>query len=469
MEVSCQDQIAAIFQAAASAGAGQPGRPAKKAKKRQVKAKPNPKTKLKKRHKKPILYDPATFPPSNTSPVQPLKAFVFHPYQFVILPLRLFHWTIGFQLMNQDPSIRACWEARKVPKGSPESVKVYARAIVKMLKHRQLFRRFLHRWRTSRLRVLNTVDCITLEPIKKPIQIVDWISEKKTIVLFEAQTLLKDITERLMFHDGFFEDPQLPRNPMTNLPLTQAQMLSVWDQISRAGIPVSSAFVLFRKARWNLDTYLVENETFLKLHAFRATMKDIGHIDTQDRMLDFIQYCYELESVDCSIPAFKYALAYFPEHKTIREWQSLCKEFYEAHILYTRQPQKLEEHKNRVLDKTDALLDKQGELMRLRISDMRVRRQALQAQREEENRMPPLIDPVVAQQLELLSAGLGAAMGVQGVEVEFVNMPGGAAGEVGAARDIVPGSAIPMDQAANTIAALLNSLFLTNENTSPNP
>lgn len=269
-----------------------------------------------------------------------------------------------------------------------------------------------------------------------------------------------------MFHDGFFEDPQLPRNPMTNLPLTQAQMLSVWDQISRAGIPVSSAFVLFRKARWNLETYLVENETFLKLHAFRATMKDISHIDTQDRMLDFIQYCYELESLDCAIPAFKYALAYFPEHKTIRQWQGLCKEFYEAHILYMRQPQKLEEHKNRVLDKTDDLLDKQAELIRLRISDMRLRRQA---QREEEERIPPLINPIVAQQLEFLSAGLGAAMGVQGLEVEFVNMPAATAGEVGGARDMVPGTAIPMDQAANNIAALLNTLFFTNENSSPNP
>jgi hypothetical protein len=408
------------------------GTPAKKAKKRKPVAKPAPK--LKKKNKKPLLYDPAAYPSLTSLPKsQPLKAFFSRPYQFAILPLRLFDWTIGFQLMNQDPSIRACWEARKVPKGCPESSKVYARAIVKMLQHRQLFRRFVHRWRASRLRAMNTEDCITLEPVKNPIWIVDW--EQRTKTAFEAQTLHKDITERLMFHDGFFEDPQLPRNPMTNLPLTQAQILSVWDQISRAGIPVSTAFVLFRRARWSMDTYLTESETFLKLHAFRDTMKDIGHIDTQERMLDFIQYCYELESLDCAIPAFKYALQYFPKNKTICEWQKLCTSFYEAHILYSRMPQKLEEKKNAILDKTDTLLDKQAELIRLRVSDMRIRRQAAaeEASRAEES-LPLWVDPFAAQQLELLNLQI----------------------------DLVPGSQIPMSVAAEGIAAILNSMMLGN-------
>ena len=234
---------------------------------------------------------------------------------------------------------------------------------VNKLRHlRFLFRIFLHRWRVSRLRVVNTDDVATLEPPKKPIAIIDWSCRAKYI--YEAATLMRDIRERLMNHDGFFDTPQEIRNPLTNTPLTQAQIISVWNQLSYAGIPVNTAFTAFRQSRWNLTKFAVEYTKTLQLHAFRKTMLDTRHGDCKERLLDFIQYAYDQEDYSCNSFVYKYIINKFPDNEIIKMWASLCTRYYEASIIYQNRDMVLTIQDD-VMEKAVMMLDKQKTILQL--------------------------------------------------------------------------------------------------------
>ena len=231
-------------------------------------------------------------------------------------------------------------------------------------KSRHLFRTLLHHMRSKHLDKANDLDLLTMEFPKKPVYIIDWSARKSYV--FEAQTLMKDITLRITNHDGFFEYSQPPRNPFTNLPLTQSQMISVWNSISDAGIIVSSAFSLFRKAAYDINTFTLENASFLRLHALRATMKQSDAYDYLDRMTDFINFAYESESIDCKINAFRLVMREYPNHPLIIKWRDLCYRYYSAEILFCGNAIKIRQEKEAALDDSYELLDSQIVIIRLR-------------------------------------------------------------------------------------------------------
>jgi hypothetical protein len=237
------------------------------------------------------------------------------------------------------------------------------KAVTQVLKARHLFKKLLHHYRTRRLTVANTEDIFTTEVPKNPVFIVDWRSRQR--YTFEAQTLMRDLTCRLMNHDGLFENAQVPRNPFTNQPLTQSQIISVWNSISAAGIYTSSAFALFRKARYSLPRFILENLTFLKLNALSKTMKDPSSYDYRERLGDFISFAYNQESIDCRINAYTYVMHKYPKHPLLKRWADTCFKFYEASILYADVPTVLNAKKDDILDYTLDLINCESQLTRL--------------------------------------------------------------------------------------------------------
>jgi len=281
----------------------------------------------------------------------------FRPICFNILPSYLFHANILRHLRFMSYSIpqqvqyvlqvsRSPYKYR-VPfvafnNGNFWSIqdsKPLIDAINVIRRSRFLFRILLHHWRSRKLITVNTDDVATLETPKKAIFVVDWQTKKK--YQYEATTLMRDMTERLLNHDGFFDTSQEPRNPLTNNPLTQAQTLSIWNQISYAGIPVSTAFTAYRQCHWNLERFIREYSKNLQLHAFRRTMQNTRHGDCIERLLDFIDYVYDQEDCIYNRFAYKYVLSKFPDNDTIKSWASFCTRYYEASIIYQNRDQAL--------------------------------------------------------------------------------------------------------------------------------
>ena len=245
---------------------------------------------------------------------------------------------------------------------SGETIETVFRSYVKKIRTlRAPLRRFLHVWRASRLRCINTEDIVTMEPPKDPVYIVDWKSRSKSV--FESSTLMRDITQRLLHHDGFFDCTQEPRNPYTNMPLTQSQIISVWNQLARSKTPASSVFTGFRQCRWILYKFVIEYNIQLQVHAFRTTMRIPTHQDYRDRLSDFIQFSYEQEDLDYPGYIISKALLEVPNHPLLKLWASLCTRYYEANIIYSKVPYKILTIQEDVLDKTIPLIRRHKELL----------------------------------------------------------------------------------------------------------
>ena len=262
--------------------------------------------------------------------------------QFNILPAHLFSQQVNRLLSFMTSSVqqqrRYIIELMRFPYTTPDSQwSIDVRSIMKVHLHtitktRYLFRVFLSHWRYKKLHDKNDDDIATLEPPKNPVHIIDWQTKSK--YSFEATTLMRDITARLLNHDGFWDSPQAPRNPFTNLPLTLSQMISVWNQLSYARIPCSTAFTAYRQCRWDMHRFTFEYATMTQLNALTHTMKNELSQDYRDRMLDFIEYVHDYMDIPCTTQLYRYSMIKHTGHLLFRKWAALCKRFYEYDIIY---------------------------------------------------------------------------------------------------------------------------------------
>ena len=222
---------------------------------------------------------------------------------------------------------------------------------------RQALSRLVHIWRVHHLKAVNTEDIVTMDVPLKPVHVVDWA--QKTTTIFEANTLMRDITTCLLHHDGFFEEPKAPRNPLTNLPLTQSQILSVWMQITKSGIPTSAVFAQFRQARYCLQNFHIIYGVPLRLHAFRDTMKNLLAYDSKECLFNFIDLASTINRKSYSLTKLMRDLrSEDPQHVCyFSKWRQRCMEHHEASFLYTNQPDVMKKIQHQSLLKTRILLE----------------------------------------------------------------------------------------------------------------
>lgn len=201
-------------------------------------------------------------------------------------------------------------------------------------------------YRFSKLSSSNTEDIVTMEVPKYPVWIVDW--ENNTKYVFEAHTLIKDITTRLLHHDGIFAEPQFPRNPLTNLNLTTAQLVCVWRQIFSMPLKVSFAITAFKLAGFSIDRFELINDVYLQINALKDTMNLGKCFDYREKMEDFMFDIHTQRDVDPCKLVIGNAVRQHSEHRLIKAWAKNCYKFYEAEILYRNNPGVLLKEKEKI-------------------------------------------------------------------------------------------------------------------------
>ena len=200
----------------------------------------------------------------------------------------------------------------------------FVRASTVAVRLRAILRRFLHRWRCSHLKPVNTDDIVTFDPPHRPIRIVDWAHRQ--VYVFEASTLAQDIRTRLLNHDGFFEEPMEPRNPLTNLPLTLAQNIAVWIQFGYYPNAMATVVAGFRHSLFSIDLFEKEFNTILKLHALRTTLLRPADPDGIERIEEFIDEVYATKNMHA------------PSTSPLTLWRPYAIRYYEADFLYINNP-----------------------------------------------------------------------------------------------------------------------------------
>ena len=205
------------------------------------------------------------------------------------------------------------------------------RAYSKNQKLRWNLKRIFLTWKKKKLTVVNEQDIVTQEPPVKPVKIISW--QSKTINLFEASTLLKDSTIRLLHHDMLILEPQMPRNPYTNTNLTYAQCLCIHQQFRKAGL-TNWLWEAFAESSFNLK--ILENRfvTPMKLKILDQIIEDKDSPHTHEFIMDFILGEYSHHGV-LYPPSERMILktlrtAWNSDH--CQEWITLCKRFWRCQI-----------------------------------------------------------------------------------------------------------------------------------------
>jgi hypothetical protein len=294
--------------------------------------------------------------------------FSFNTYtQFRILPSYCFHPRIHFLLSFFTTSIKQrtqfMEQFKKNPlQGSPNTwkpppppahikkvkpidafwsitlVRRLSEAVQTTVSIRHTLRKFLHRWRVSRLKKANTEDPVLCEAPQFPIHLVDWSSS--TQYVFDASTILQDLDSRILHCDGFFDETLPPRNSFTNEPFTLSQTVSIWNQLrsfskeSSIESLFSWSYISYKKASFCIKLFTKMYSTALKLHALRTTMADVKAWDSIDRLFDFIEYQHQLHRKHFLQSTYIYAIKHTPHCPLISEWRTLCSYYYEADIKF---------------------------------------------------------------------------------------------------------------------------------------
>lgn len=214
---------------------------------------------------------------------------------------------------------------------TPQVIKKMMYLVYKNQKIRQLFKKCIHRWRLSRLNQVNTEDAVTGEIPVNPICVYDWKNRSKYV--FEASTLFKDISERLLKSDGMFCKPLYPRNMFTNVEFTPEQMHFIIQDILKAGYSNLYTCGLV-KARYSLGNFKFLYSTILKQHAVEKIFKQWNSVECADLVFDFFEMYKDYYDAHIQHPAmWEWAFENLNDgYPLIKAWRNLCKKYYMKYV-----------------------------------------------------------------------------------------------------------------------------------------
>jgi hypothetical protein len=91
---------------------------------------------------------------------------------------------------------------------------------------------------------------------------------------FRVSDLLRIVNSSLCNSPGLFSMPLWPRNPFTNLPFTEAQLLNLYEHVRRSRLPIPLILQEFIRHGLDLDAFSEEMEPMIRNRAVRALVRN---------------------------------------------------------------------------------------------------------------------------------------------------------------------------------------------------
>jgi len=206
----------------------------------------------------------------------------------------------------------------------------------------------------AKKRIINTLDVITMEIPVTPIYVIDM--KQRCTYVYEASTLHKAMTRRLLTSDYMFVNPLEPKNLLSNEEFTLGQNIAVFTALKATG-NISWALDRFRLARFNIHTFKLRNRQALKLEAISFHFHHQPEC-SRETVLDFFDAKSERENMDyLYVVWFKDNYAKEEHRDYIKKWITLTRQFYESTEL--NEPIKIEH----IIRKSKGLLDELKQLI----------------------------------------------------------------------------------------------------------
>jgi hypothetical protein len=208
-----------------------------------------------------------------------------------------------------------------------------------LIRARYRWRRLAHAflWRRANRTPLDMVDAITLDPIRQPVIVYDM--KNRCRHQFDAQSLLHHIVSQLLHHTSGFPEATVPRNPLTNIPFTYAQLVSIYGQL-RAHGRIHWAFAAYAAAQFRINALISLHEPALRLTSIRNyVFRD--YEGTVDELVDFIYLWAEHHGITIignRLTRLEHALSVIPSHTYLMCWRRLYMRALAANIVHYPTP-----------------------------------------------------------------------------------------------------------------------------------
>lgn len=191
---------------------------------------------------------------------------------------------------------------------------------------RWAFKKLFLAWKHRKLQLVNDTDIITMEPLKTPIFICNYSTNKKYQV--EAKSLLVDSLNRLFLHDDFFPKSKVPRNLLTNEELTFSQLWSCSLQMKKYGI-THWCWEAFASSSFNLEFLLADYETPMKYEMVKRCFSDTLSSDANWYVSELIG----ANTTGITAKALKWAVYHQSSHRYMLKWRDLCQIYWKVAVI----------------------------------------------------------------------------------------------------------------------------------------
>jgi hypothetical protein len=189
----------------------------------------------------------------------------------------------------------------------------------------------------AKARIINTVDVVTMEIPVKPIYITDMI--QKCTYVYEASTLFKAMTCRLLTSDYMFVNPMEPINLLSNEPFRLGQNIAVFNALKAHG-EISWVLDRFRLAKFNINTFKLKNKQALKLESISFHFLHQPEC-SKETVIDYFDLMCDKRNMEYSyVVWFKDNYNNKKYSAYIQKWITLTRKYYEFSEL--NEPIKLE-------------------------------------------------------------------------------------------------------------------------------
>jgi len=98
------------------------------------------------------------------------------------------------------------------------------------------------------------------------------IIENQVIYTFTLQNLVNIINNSLAFHDDFFSEPSVIKNPYTNLKISYGALVNINEAFKRSSYKTPILFERFFGCFFNIKTFELENDVLIREHNIKQFM-----------------------------------------------------------------------------------------------------------------------------------------------------------------------------------------------------
>lgn len=200
---------------------------------------------------------------------------------------------------------------------------------------RNTFRKFLYRWLDRRYkgRYLNKEDPSTLcEPEQK---VIVHDRNNRGLYIFEAESLLRQSVCQLGNNRWLFAEPQMLRNPLTNVDFHLGQVISIVSQLRSFG-KTNWFLEAFVQSKYSLSTFKSHYKIPLRLHALDDIIKHSEDSDLAELVEEFVQDEADYHGIQQQgrLLTIKWALSHRYSDPYVKKWHTLYKKYMYPTLLH---------------------------------------------------------------------------------------------------------------------------------------